>query len=114
MKRRRQLLVLLLGAATVLGASMAGAQAAGASVPVQGQVLSRSSGGPVPGVRAVLVHQQLGRSALSYTDAYGHFGWSAIPIRPEPYFLEIYWGQQLIYRQPVTVKSPTTLPPIRM
>jgi hypothetical protein len=114
MKRRRQLLVLLLGTAVALGANTARAQAAGASVPVQGQVLSRSSGGPVPGVSAVLVHQRLGRSALSYTDAYGHFGWSAIPIQPEPYFLEIYWGQQLIYRQSVAVRSPTTLPPIRL
>ncbi len=113
MKRRRQLL-LLVGATLALGSNMARAQAAGGSVPVRGQVLSRGSGGPVPGVGAVLVHERLGRSAMSYTDAYGHFGWTTIPIRPEPYFLEIYWGRQLIYRQPVTIGFPTTLPPIHL
>jgi hypothetical protein len=112
MKHRRQFLIVVSGGLVSLAVSTACAQPA--TVPVQGQVLSRSSGGPVPGVSVVLVHQQLGRSALSYTNNLGHFGWSAIPIRPEPYFLEIYWGQQLIYRQPVTVKSPTTLPPIRL
>ena len=114
MMRRRSLLLLLLAGEAVLGSGMARAQSTGAGVPVQGHVLSRSSGGPVPGVSVVLVHQRLGRSAMSYTDADGRFGWSAIPLQSEPYFLEIYWGQQLIYRQPVAVRSPITLPPIRL
>jgi hypothetical protein len=82
---------------------------AGASV--QGQLISRTQV-PVPGVTAFLVHPVLGRSAPSVTDASGRFGWGFIPIRPEPYFLEIYWGPNLIYRQPVQISGPVFLPPI--
>ena len=84
------------------------------TVPVQGQVLSRSANGPAPGLTVFLVHQVLGRSAPSITDAHGRFGWIAIPVRVEPYFLEVYWGQNLIYRQPIQVKSPTMLPAITL
>lgn len=83
----------------------------GPSVPFQGQLISRAQG-PIPGVNVSLVHPVLGRSAPSFTDSYGRFGWSAIPIRPEPYYLEVYWGQNLIYRQPIQVGSPIMLPPI--
>jgi hypothetical protein len=105
---------LLAGGIFLLASHPAGAQSAGPNVPVQGQVLSRSSGAPVPGVSAYLVHRVLGRSALSYTDTYGRFGWSAIPAQAEPYYLEIYWGQNLIYRQPANIRSATTLPAIRL
>ena len=83
------------------------------SVPVQGQVQSRKVNGPAPGLKIYLVHRSLGRSAPSFTDAYGRFGWTAIPIRrDEPYYLEIFWGQNLIYRQPLTVTAPLALPTI--
>jgi hypothetical protein len=114
MNSRRQFVTLLAGGIFALGSHHSLAQSAGANVPVQGQVLSRSSGAPVPGVSAYLVHRTLGRSALSYTDAYGRFGWSAIPAQAEPYYVEIYWGQNLIYRQPATIRSATTLPAIRL
>ncbi|NML42670.1 carboxypeptidase regulatory-like domain-containing protein [Ramlibacter sp. G-1-2-2] len=80
-------------------------------VPVQGQLLSRNRG-PVPGVTVVLVHSVLGRSTAATTDAYGRFGWNAIPVRPEPYFLEMYWGQKLIFRDQVLVREPVVLQPI--
>ena len=82
-----------------------------AMVPVHGQLLSRSSG-PVPGCTSYLVHERLGRSTASRTDNYGNFGWSAIPVRPEPYYLEMYWGSKLIYRSQVFVRGPLVLQPI--
>lgn len=103
---------LLCTALTALAADSIAQPAPAVTVPVQGQVLS--SQGPVPGVTVFLVHQILGRSAPSYTDLYGRFGWSAIPVRPEPYFLEIYWGPRLIYRQAIRVSGPLVLPPIRL
>jgi hypothetical protein len=83
----------------------------GPSVPVQGQIMSRTQG-PVPGVTAFLVHPMIGRSEPSLTNAYGMFGWRAIPIQPAPYFLEVYWGNTLIYRQPIEITAPVQLPPI--
>jgi hypothetical protein len=80
-------------------------------VPVHGQLLSRSSG-PVPGCTSYLVHERLGRSAPSRTDNYGRFGWTAIPVRPEPYYLELYWGNKLIYRNQQLVQGPLVLQPI--
>jgi hypothetical protein len=114
MSSRRHLVALLAGSIFLLASHHSQAQAATTNFAVQGQVLSRSSGAPVPGVSAYLVHRTLGRSALSYTDAYGRFGWSAIPAQAEPYYVEIYWGQNLIYRQPATIRSATTLPAIRL
>jgi hypothetical protein len=61
-----------------------------------------------------LIHPALGRSAPAFTDPIGRFGWTAIPLRPEPYFLEVYWGKKLIYRQPVQVRGPLILPPTRI
>lgn len=87
-------------------------QMMGYPVPVQGQLFSRARNSSVPGVTVFLVHQVLGRSAPSISDVYGRFGWSAIPVRPEPYFLEIYWGQTIIYRQQIGVFGPTMLPMI--
>ena len=82
-----------------------------ATVPVHGQLLSRNSG-PVPGCTSYLVHQSLGRSTPSRTDNYGRFGWTAIPVRPEPYYLELYWGSRLIYRSQLLVQGPLVLQPI--
>ena len=83
----------------------------GAYVPVHGQLLSRNSG-PVPGVAVFLVHEALGRSAPSHTDGYGRFGWTAIPVRPEPYYLEMYWGSKLIYRSLLAVRGPMLMQPV--
>jgi len=82
------------------------------TVPVHGQVISRNVNGPASGLTVFLVHQAMGRSTPSFTDANGRFGWVAIPVSGPPYFLELYWGQQLIYRQPIRVAGPTILPTI--
>jgi len=114
MKRLRQLLLILLfGAVLVLSTSTYAQQWLGPSVPVQGQIISRAQG-PIPGVTVSLVHRIFGRSAPAFTDMYGRFGWGAIPISPEQYFLEVYWGQNLIYRQPIQVEAPLVLPTITL
>jgi len=82
-------------------------------VPVQGEIFSQRVNGPAPGLTVFLVHQFLGKSLPSFSDANGRFGWIAIPVsEQQPYFLEIYWDQNLIYRQPIQITSPTTLPKI--
>ena len=103
----RRLLLLAAGAFALPGTRAQGQ----VTVPVNGQLLSRNRG-PVPGVSVSLVHQKLGRSAPSRTDSYGRFGWTAIPVRPEPYYLEMYWGSNLIYRNQLLVQGPLVLPPI--
>lgn len=85
-----------------------------AVVPVQGVLISRNTGAAIPGLTASLIHPVMGRSAPSYSDRDGRFGWVAIPPRPEAYYLEIYWGSNLIDRQPVQVLAPVSLRPIRL
>ena len=82
--------------------------------PVDGVVLDNHTGTGAPGLTAYLIHPVLGRSVPTLTDADGHFAWSAIPMRPEPYYLEIYWGRNLIYRQQLLVPGPVRLPPLRL
>lgn len=78
---------------------------------VQGQIIARSSNLPAPGLTVSLVHPNLGRSAPSVTDVYGRFIFYGIPIMPTPYFIEVYWGYQLIYRSTIFVNNHTvTLP----
>ena len=82
--------------------------------PVRGQVIDSRTGRPAPGLTVSLVHPRLGRSAPAYTDRNGVFAWNAIPMRHEPYYMEIYWGRNLIYRQALLVTGPLLLPPIHL
>ena len=88
--------------------------AQGPSASVEGIVLDNRTGLGAPGLTASLIHPQLGRSAPSLTDADGHFEWAAVPVQPDPYYLEIYWGPNLIYRQQVLVQGPVRLPVLRL
>jgi hypothetical protein len=108
---RRHLLAGL--ALLVVAASPRLARGMQSGVPVHGQLLSQQRGS-VPGVTTYLVHPVLGRSLPSVTDAQGRFGWSAIPVRPEAYFLEMYWGTRLIYRSALPVRGPVQLQPITL
>ena len=82
--------------------------------PVEGVLIDGRTGTPAPGLLVSLIHPVLGRSAPSFTDPYGRYGWFAIPMRPEPYYLEVYWGPNLIFRQQLRVGGPVRLPPIRL
>ena len=101
--------------AVVLGLAMArGAAAQGPVAPVEGVVLDDRTGQGAPGLTVSLIHPQLGRSAPSLTDANGRFEWAAIPVQPDPYYLEIYWDKRLLYRQQVLVQGPVRLPQLRL
>lgn len=83
----------------------------GYSVSVQGSFCSIQAGGQAaPGLMVSFVHPQLGRSAPAYTDMYGNFMMFNIPVMPNPYFIEVYWGANLIYRNTVQVGGPLQLP----
>ena len=80
-------------------------RAYGQGVVVSGTVTDRF-GRPVPGVAVSLIHPQFGRSQPAFTDALGQYTLWGIPPNPAPYFVEVYWGYQLIYRQPLVVAGP--------
>src|SRR3982751_57001 len=71
-------------------------------VPVQGTVRN-GAGYPIPGLTVSLVHPVVGRSYPCITNEYGAYFFLNVPVRPDPYYLEVYWGQTLVYRQPVTI-----------
>ncbi len=80
------------------------------STYVQGGFCSAQNGEPVPGLMVSLVHPQLGRSQPSFTNQYGNFQMFNIPIHQVPYYLEVYWGQRLIFRSQILVQGPVSLP----
>ncbi len=80
---------------------------------IQGTFCSKAQGGaPVPGLLVSLVHPELGRSVPVYTDNFGNFTMGNIPIMNTPYYLEVYWGQRLIYRNTVLIQGPLKLPKV--
>lgn len=78
---------------------------------LQGNVLNGSNRG-IPGLTVFLVHPVLGRSSPSFTDVSGHYFFSNVPLRPEPYYLEIYWGQRLLYRNTLQIRGNIAARPI--
>lgn len=68
---------------------------------------------PIPGLTVSLVHPSAGRSHATFTDSSGRFTFSNIPVQREPYYLEIYWGQQLLYRGRLSMRAAGVhVPPI--
>jgi len=68
-----------------------------------------AQGMPLPGVTVSLVHPVLGRSTPAFTSAQGQFFFGYVPLRPEPYYIEVYWGQQLVYRNFLSVTQPVSI-----
>ena len=99
-------LPLILAIALSIGSPSAMAQAV---YPVQGLLVDHRTNSAAPGLMVSLIHPQFGRSAPSYSNAGGGFGWTMIQASPQPYMIEVYWGNNLIYRQPVTVNGPMSL-----
>ena len=56
---------------------------------------------PIPGLTLFLVHPVIGRSFPSITDNRGLFSFLNVPLRNDPYYLEIYCGMELIYKNTV-------------
>lgn len=83
----------------------------GQTVYVQGSFCSRAQGNsPAPGLLISLVHPQFGRSAPAFTDNFGNFFMANIPMSNVPYYIEVYWGSNLIYRNSVVVGASVQLP----
>jgi len=80
---------------------------------VNGQLFAGTDNKPAPGLIVSLAHPYLGRSAPASSDEFGRFTLIGIPIDREPYFIEVYWGQELMYRDTIYVTKPDVfLPPI--
>jgi hypothetical protein len=78
------------------------------SQAVTGQV-TRANGQPVPGCLVSIVNQSA-RSSPAITDAFGRYYFNFIPVGT--YFIEVYWGQTLLYRNYFTVQGNVQLNPI--
>ena len=77
--------------------------------PISGYVISAQQG-PIAGVTVSLVHPVIGRSAPSFSGPTGGYYFSNVPPRPEPYYIEAYWGNQLLYRGVLSYAGP----PVRL
>src|SRR2546430_1155035 len=80
---------------------------------LQGVVVNESGKG-IPGLTVSLAHPIAGRSSPSITDSSGHYSFPNVPPRPDPYYLEVYWGKELLYRTSTVVQGNITAPPIRL
>jgi Carboxypeptidase regulatory-like domain len=78
------------------------------SQAVAGQVV-RASGQPVPGCTVSLVNFSA-RSSPSVTDAFGRYYFNFVPIGT--YYIEVYWGPTLLYRNTLMVQGNIQLSPI--
>lgn len=87
-----------------------------AGAPAHAETLSGAvvdaGGKPIPGLTVFLVHPKAGRSSPSVTDSLGRFLFSSVPAIPDDYYLEVYWGDRLVYRRLVPVHGNVRLEPI--
>jgi hypothetical protein len=90
----RNRFLLLLAFAALAAPKLAFAQE---GPPIWGFVISNSRG-PIQGVTVSLVHPVLGRSSPSFSQQNGYYFFNNIPPRQEPYYIEAYWGQELLFR----------------
>jgi hypothetical protein len=106
--KRLQLLLFLLS--ILLQFTLIPLPAAAQAGSVQGGFCSQAQGNsPAPGLLVSLVHPQFGRSAPVFTDNYGNFFMANIPMSPVPYYIEVYWGSNLIYRSMILVGGQVQL-----
>lgn len=69
---------------------------------------------PIPGLTVYLVHPEAGRSSPSITDSSGRFYFYNVPLRKDLYYIEIYWGRDLIYRQSIPIRGNENIRDIRL
>lgn len=80
------------------------------SFQFQGVILKTGSNIPIPGLTVSLVHPVLGRSVPVVSNQFGQFFFYNIPFRNEPYYIEVYWGSELIFRSILNVQSAMQQP----
>lgn len=93
MNRLRFFLLLAAMALAQLGAAPAQMPAP----PISGQVFSYQRG-PVGGVTVSLVHPAIGRSVPVFSAPNGTYFFGNVPPQPQPFYIEAYWGTQLLFR----------------
>jgi hypothetical protein len=71
---------------------------------VWGTVYSYQTGA-LPGVTVSLAHPLIGRSVPSVTNMQGLYSFSNVPPQQQPYYIEAYWGNALIYRGVVSYQG---------
>jgi hypothetical protein len=104
-------IVLFVALAALLCAGPAATQVAPTAL-VEGYVI-RGYNQPVPGLTVSMAHPFIGRSSPSITNPTGYYYFVNVPMRTDPYYIEVYWGTQLLFRNTVTVTGPrVTLPNI--
>lgn len=69
---------------------------------------------PIPGLTVYLVHPEVGRSNPSITDSSGRFYFYNVPLRNSPYYIEIYWGKDLMYRNSISIRGNEDIGYIRL
>jgi hypothetical protein len=69
---------------------------------VDGWVQTKT-GQPISALTVYLYHPSLGRSYPRFTDVNGYFIFERVSYSPTDYYLEVYWGNTLMYREAITV-----------
>ena len=92
---KRFIIIFAITAMSVVGTGTPRAQ--GIAPPVSGVVISNQRG-PLGGVTVSLVHPVVGRSAPSFSAPNGTYYFTGVPPQAQPYFIEAYWGNQLLFR----------------
>jgi hypothetical protein len=64
--------------------------------PIYGQVVSQTRG-PLSGITVSLVHPTLGRSTPVFSQSNGYYFFASVPSG-QTYYIEAYWGSNLLYR----------------
>lgn len=103
--------VLLLLAVVTSPAPTASAQPGAYSV--DGWVQTRT-GQPISSLTIYLYHPSLGRSYPRFTDINGYFVFERVTYSSTDYYLEVYWGSTLMYREAITVDRSVRRPYIRL
>jgi hypothetical protein len=83
------------------------------ALSLKGQVINKQNR-PIPGLTISIVNTTAGRSTPSITDAGGNFLISNIPLVNQKFYLEIYWGKDLIYRNLISIVKDTVMPVIKI
>jgi hypothetical protein len=68
----------------------------------------------IPGLTVYLVHPEVGRSSPSITDNFGRFHFYNVPLRNSPYYIEIYWGRDLVFRNSALIDGNIDLGKIKL
>lgn len=94
--RRRMLLSL--AAVLCFGAALGPPDAAAQPPYIAGRVVN-SVGVAIPGLTVQLQNQEVGPSAPTVTGPAGEYVFTDVPTQVRvPYFIEVWWGQRLVYR----------------